>query len=391
MLNNGVSIVNCSDYDVDNIIKSIEDLLRPFNGLYGMIKDKKRVLIKVNMVGPYKPQRAATTHPAVVEAFCKMLSKLEVEILIGDSSLSSTEKAFEVCGFKEVAKKYGAKLCNFDNYSYKYYPSGLKYLPEIPISDYLFESDFIINIAKLKIHYSTQFTGTVKNLYGIIPGKLKLQIHGKTGNKENFENVLVQIPQICTPGISIIDGIVGMEGNGPTNGKAKHAGYLLGGINCYNIDSIAMDIIGIKQKEVYYINNAISQGLCNRIENIKVYGEKYSKVLFQRPSSFISTLDRVIIKLTPKIYNKFMRPRANVNLSKCKICRKCTTYCPENAIYENKGKIYVNKKKCISCFCCQEACPYDAIESVSFIHFKNTLKTRLDFHFGKEEFKNGRS
>jgi uncharacterized protein (DUF362 family) len=233
MKDNIVSLIRCDNYELDNVLHKLEILIANLGGISKFVHKDARVLIKPNLMSPYKPAKMITTHPILIEALCIILKKAEATICIGESSLSSTDKAFSTCGVSELAKKYGISIINFDNHEYEYKKTTIGTIKEIPVTKILNEVDVVINLPKLKMHYSQMYTGAVKNLYGTVPDKLKLQLHGKAGNiKSNFEDMLLNLPQIIKPKLNIIDAIWGLEGNGPAAGTPKKTGYLIAADHC---------------------------------------------------------------------------------------------------------------------------------------------------------------
>ncbi|WP_432402611.1 DUF362 domain-containing protein [Wukongibacter sp. M2B1] len=361
-MDNVVARVECDDYDLEKVENAIKSALEMMGNIDNLIKKENKVLLKPNLVSPLTPEKAATTHPVVIEAMVRILKDMGVtEIWIGDSGVHGTPKIFSTCGINGLAEKYGCKVCDFDNYDIdEVFEESNKYMKKLPLSKYITEADVIINMPKLKIHHAEVYTGAIKNMYGSIVGKNKMQIHAKTQTKDNFQHVLVDVLNTTKPDIYIMDGIVGMEGNGPANGKPIETNMILASYNAVAMDIVGAKQIGIDIKEVGYIVKAIKRGLGPSSKDVKVVGDDIPVVVYDRPAVALKVLGRISQRLMPVFYY-FFKPVPKFNEDSCTKCAICKEICPVNAIDMKKFPV-VDKKLCISCFCCQEACFNDAIE-----------------------------
>lgn len=341
-----VSIVQCENYSPDKVDYSIQKALDLIEFKF---QNNQVVLIKPNILGAFDPEEAITTHPSIVEALCKILKKHKSKIIIADSSFTNTEFCLKKTGMEAIAKKYNAKLVNFDKVEIiKVDGCGLLktlYLPKI-----IQEVDMIINIPKLKTHGLTKFTGAVKNLYGTIPGNRKRLLHKKFNTEYDFSKMLVDLSQVIKPGLNIMDAVYGIEGDGPTTGKKKKTGLILASENAIALDIVSCDIICYKEKEVLTNFIAKKQGLINHIE---IMGNK-EKIKYKKPKT-----SRFFFKFI-NFVNRTSSSRINLYQDKCIRCGICSANCPTRAIILNPYP-KIDHKKCISCFCCIEGCPKQAL------------------------------
>lgn len=356
-----VAIKSCEIYDVDLIEMHLREMLEEVYDLKANIHDKSKVLIKPNLVSPLTPDKAATTHPAVVEAVVRILKSVGAKnIWIGDSGIHGTSKIFEVCGMNDIAKRYDCQICDFDSEAIDHIQNQDNLiLKNIPLTHFINDCDLIINMPKTKIHHAVLYTGAIKNLYGTIVGKNKMKLHANLGTKDNFENALLDLYTTVSPTINIMDGIVGMEGNGPANGKPVHSNMILASTNGLALDIVAMSQIGIGVKDVGYIEKGLKRNMGPRPSDIEIVGDQIPAVAYEKPSAFLVKLNGFVERVTPSIY-QHMKPIPKFDKDKCVKCEICEEICPVDAI-EMNGLPQVSKKECISCFCCQEACFSDAI------------------------------
>ncbi|MFH1365272.1 MAG: DUF362 domain-containing protein [archaeon] len=344
-----VGIVECKNYNQKQVDRAIKKSLELIN--FNFEKGKK-VLIKPNIVvTKAKHLEATVTNKSIIEAVCKILKKNNCKIFIGESSFTDTSDCFKEYGLVGLAKKYGAKLIIFEQDKLvNVQNENAKILKSFPISKTLDEVDLIINLPKLKTHLLTKYTGAIKNLYGVIPGGLKQKFHNKAHGERNFSNLLVDIYEKITPQLNIMDGIIGMEGQGPTSGSPVKSNLILCSRSAIALDLACSKLIGLNPKEVHPIYYAIKRKLYPSY-NFKLVGmDKLPLLNFKIPRGDPSHKLKALFKEKPIV----------VNESKCERCGLCVSKCPKKAIKLSPYPIF-DRKKCIRCFCCMEICPNDAL------------------------------
>jgi len=348
-----VSIVKCKGYVQAKVDKAVEKALKLIEFDFSKYKGKK-VLIKPNVVGVFpKKQIATTTNPTVVEAVCKILKKNNCKIFIGDSPFTNPEDSFKASGIDKIAKKYG-KLVIFElDKLVNVKDKNAKVLKKFPMSKALRNADLVISIPKLKTHTLTKYTGAIKNLYGVIPGGLKQRTHLKAKGDKKFSNVLIDIYQNVMPELTIMDGIIGMEGEGPSSGDPVKTNLILASKSGIALDIAACKIITLNPKSVFTIKEAVKRKLYPKFKFIPV-GDKIPKFKFDIPGCREK-------EQTKKMICDLFRERPIVcDTKKCIKCGLCAKKCPAKAIILKPYPV-INTKKCIRCFCCIEICPQDAL------------------------------
>jgi uncharacterized protein (DUF362 family)/NAD-dependent dihydropyrimidine dehydrogenase PreA subunit len=345
-----VAVVECKDYEEKRVEEAVEkcfDLIE-FNP-----EEKSRVMLKPNVVGVYpKNQEAITTHLSVIRGVCEFLQKRNCEILIGDSSFISTSEFMEKLGIKELAEKYG-KLVVFDSEELVDVEDDTsEFIKKVQIPKILHEVDYIVNMPKLKTHVLTLYSGAVKNMYGCIPGSMKQTYHNLARGYENFSRLVVDLYQKVIPSVSIMDGIIGMEGPGATAGYPKKAGLLLASESAIALDIAGSKIIGFDPKEIVMLEEAIKRGFYGGWEFELVGMEKLPSIKFQRPLEKQRSKGLGVVFPERNVY---------VDKEKCTKCGICALRCPVKAIKMDPYPV-IDYDKCIRCYCCAEVCPNHSMQ-----------------------------
>lgn len=356
--------------EIKNIIERIfikEDIFNKF-------EKGKTVFLKVNLLRGAKPSKSVTTHPTFVRAIGGLLIENGYKVLVGDSpagpfTKNSLKSIYKECGLIKEFENTEIKLnYNIDTVEIRN-DENLK-LKNFDTFKALIEADYIINLPKLKTHTMMRYTGAVKNMFGAIVGLVKANYHLKLREAENFGHHLIDISETIKPDFNIMDGIIGMEGDGPSGGDSISSNVILAGKNPYALDKVAIDFIGMEEKEVFTVNLSRKRKLFGDIE---VVGDEIAPMNFKKPkASQVNFLPAWLPKPVQIFLLDQFKAKIIFNHKKCISCGHCLRSCPAKIINFDENKLpFYDKDKCISCFCCHEVCPEDAID------VKNPLLTNL--------------
>jgi len=378
-----VSVVNCSSYDPEILDPALEECLKALNCFKDIIKPGKKILIKPNLLSPNNPQKAITTHPMFVEAVIKKIVEITGQpenITLADSCVpilpyteNGLKKLYEATGMINLPDRTGIIL-NYDNESTKISVVDGVSVKQIDVISPVVKADIIINIPKLKTHNLTVATGAVKNMFGIIPGMAKPGFHTRFFDVSMFCNMLIDIVCAVKPHLTIMDGILGMEGDGPGNGGTpRKTNLILSSIDPFALDNIASNIMGLSEDDNPVLSEAkkrnISGAFLENIEilggllaELKISGFKLPKVARKEISS------NIIANLIKRVARNGLNPYPKIDREKCRgeSCKVCKKICPQAAISDSlkdKHALIFNYNKCTRCFCCSEVCPTGAIEN----------------------------
>ena len=363
-----VSLLACDQYEIGLLKKTLGESVENLGGWEPYIAKGERVLLKVNLVSNKEPDAAATTHPLFVQALCELLLEYGAQVVIGDSpgGLFNEEilrRLYKGTGMQEAAEASGAALnWNTDAIEVKN-PQG-KLLKQLTQTAMLQDVDKVISVSKLKTHGMMVFTGAVKNQFGAVPGTKKAEYHFRMPKTEDFADALIDICLAVHPVLCFMDGVMAMEGNGPTGGTPRKMGAVLASANPFELDMLASSLIGLKREQVFTLQQAYLRGLGPESEkDVEVVGED--------PNRFKVTDFQMPDHIKPELMSKFgsagialsriLRPKVRFHKDICVGCRMCYHHCPAKAI-TMKGRFpAVNYSECIRCYCCQELCPQNAI------------------------------
>ena len=366
-----VVIEECKSYELDTLIAKINAAVEILGGWGKFVKPGDKVLLKVNLIGPKTSESASITHSEFVRAMVRILKGQHCTVWIGDSSggaiagIAPTAQSFKVSGYEGVSAEEGAQIKNFDR------EGVVSVIPEsrcedtMHIAKPMFDADVVINLPKLKTHSAQVYTGAVKNLFGCIPGLKKAKYHKMAPNPGDFGEIICDIHKATAISLHIMDGILAMQGEGPTAGSVYPANKILFSEDPLALDTVAANMAGMAVEDIPILETARKRNLGESwLKNITIAGD-YDQVPhldgFKLPKRFKSSGKRsgkVLVKVID-----FFDTRPKVNPEKCRKCNMCVESCPVHAI--DKATKQIDYSACIGCMCCHELCMYQAVELVN--------------------------
>lgn len=355
-----VAAVKAASYDTQIVEQALSELLAHLGGIKAFIQPGDKVLVKPNMLEAVDEDKAVTTHAEVVRAVLREVKRQGGTAIVGDSpGTAGTLKVAERCGIAAVCREEGVALVPFEDTVELPYPEGVT-VKKFVLAQPLAEVDKVISVAKMKTHTFMGVTGATKNLFGLVVGMQKAQFHFRMQERREFASMLVDLGCLVKPVLSIVDGIVGMEGNGPRNGVPKPAGVLLAGDNCFAVDVVMTGMMGFKPERLPLTRLALERGLTPDFSGIDLVGSaKDLQLNFVEPRSLLALNDR-IPRWAAAFGRNHLTARPEIDRT-CITCGRCVAHCPPQAMKIVDGKACINYERCIRCYCCQELCPADAV------------------------------
>lgn len=364
-----VALLACPDYASPGLENAVREAFELCGGLESLVRSGDRVLIKPNLLGAHEPAKRITTDPAVVRAVTQLILDLGGRPFISDSpALASFSRAAAKSGLAQVAQDLGVQAKPFSD-SLSVTPPEPKVHSSLEIAREALEADAVINLPKLKTHTQMMLTLGVKNIFGAVVGRRKAEWHFMAGvDRLAFASLLLDVYRSVAPGFTLLDGVWGMEGRGPANGRPRHIGLLAGSRDALALDVTVSELLGATLQRFPLAVAARERGLLP--ESVEIVGQDTASLAvadFEVPELGGLTF-------LPGPMAGLMRRRLvskPVQQGECSHCGECAEICQAQAVSLDKQGIRFDYERCIRCYCCQEVCPSNAIG------FKQGIMLRL--------------
>jgi uncharacterized protein (DUF362 family) len=271
-----VAILEAKSYQA-----SLEDTIRRGIHLFKLDVKGKRIVLKPNLV-EFDPKGVINTHPAVIEAAIgsfRSLGAREVVVAEGPGHRRDSEYLLTASGIYDVINEHRVRYVdlNTDDVRRVKLRSSFTTLSELYLPETLFNADLLVSMPKLKTHHWAGVTLSLKNMFGVVPGS----VYGWPKNALHWAGIHGSILDINSslpiPQFAIVDGVVGMEGNGPLQGQAKQSGVLILGDDLVAVDAIAARLMTIEPRKIEYLE--IADRFLGNIshERIELVGERLER------------------------------------------------------------------------------------------------------------------
>ncbi len=274
-----ISLIKSDSYNPENIEKAIGKIfsdidfnLQSFSG--------RRIAVKPNLLTSALPESGIITHPVIIESVIRIIKKNGgTPVLVESPAFHPLERVLKKTGIDLILEREGIKVADTRRTVTIHNESGLKF-KSFRVAEELSSCDMIISLPKLKTHGLTYYTGAVKNLFGTINGLEKSKWHFRANTKEDFTSFLLDlygafINDTDKKIIHIMDGILGLEGEGPGAGGSPVMGYaLIGGTDAIAVDSVAVAVAGLNPQKVLTCIEGVRRGYgVAQLEQILIKGD----------------------------------------------------------------------------------------------------------------------
>ena len=370
-----VSIVPCEEYTIDQATLALSQAIEAVGGL-DWVQPGMKIAVKLNLVSAMKPEAAATVHPVMAAALTRLLTARGATVILGDSpgglyTSAALNRVYGATGMK-LCEEAGATLNRDCGTGQASFPQG-KTIQSFTYTTWLDQADAIIDFCKLKTHGMMGMTAATKNMFGVIPGTMKPEYHYLHPDALAFGNMLVDLCEYFRATgklrLCLCDGVIGMEGNGPSKGTPRTFGAVLASSSPYALDLVCARLLEVSADQVPYMIAALDRGLIpQRAEDLSISGN-LAEYLPKTPIIQAgATKSWFVIEDKNTAFEKALKRGLRVLLSSkpmpersCIGCGVCADLCPAKAITIRNKQATINRKACIRCFCCQEFCPKGAM------------------------------
>lgn len=307
-----VSLIRATSYDREPLRQSLETLLAPLGGMAAFVKPGQRVLLKPNLLTGARPTKECTTRPELVYEVARMVMEVGGKPFLGDSPAFGSAKGVALAnGYGPILEELQLPIVEFKGKRYETVSGEFNHLL---LCKEAMEADVVINLPKVKSHVQLTLTMGVKNLFGCVPGKMKAWWHMEAGKDANrFGQMLVETARALNPNLTILDGIIGHEGNGPSGGEPRDLGVLAASSDVFALDRAMVEILHVSPAQVPTLAAAQRLGLCPNLTEINFPSLQPQELLirdWRLPDKLVPidfAMPRVIKSTFKHLYIRFIK------------------------------------------------------------------------------------
>jgi uncharacterized protein (DUF362 family) len=254
-----VALTRCCSYDRRALSHALATQFDLLGGAGQFVRPGDRVLLKPNFIAPRPSLAAVQTDPAIIVEVARLLKEARARPFVGDSpAWGSVFSCARALGLDEDLRRLDVPILPLDHGRRCRLADGRT---TVSISSVALDADRIVNLPKFKAHQQLVFTFAVKNLFGCVPGKRKPYWHFRRGHSpDQFCRFLIEIYRLVSPVITIVDGIVAMEGQGPISGRPRPLGWLVGGADAIACERACAQLVNVAPDRVPLIRTAQRMG-----------------------------------------------------------------------------------------------------------------------------------
>lgn len=320
----------------------------------------KKVLLKPNLCIDHPPEKGATTHPAVLEAMVRIALDYGADIVVGDGAAVGIKgNVFKTTGVWDICRKYGIPFVDFNREEGRMIQIENAFaMHEANIAKTYFEMESIVNMPVFKSNMLFWISGALKNMKGLLVGMEKHKPHYL-----GVPQCVADINKALRQDLIIMDGLIGMMGDGPAAGKPADARLLIGGFDPVAVDDLALRLMGLPSNQVPMIQYALKAGIGSVDYEVTGDSPESFKMQFEKPTVAKNRVKTFLFNSAAGIvfWGFGKRSKMHVDKEKCTLCARCREMCPFHAIEIVNREVVVDPNKCEFCLCCTEVCGSEAI------------------------------
>ena len=309
-----VSLVRAANYNSATLPQALNQVLSAWGGMEHFVKPGDRVLLKPNLLTGSRPTKECVTRPEIVYWVAKMVQEAGGLPFLGDGPAFGSARGVAFAnGYQAMVEELNLPIVEFHGQRYATVSQEFNHLL---LSKEAMAADVVINLPKVKSHVQLTMTMGVKNLFGCVPGKMKAWWHMEAGKDEmRFAQMLVETARTIAPNLTIVDGIIGHEGNGPSGGEPRQMGVLGASPDVFALDRAIIEILQINPQIIPTIVASQKLGLCPELSQIdfpNLHPQDLQIEDWQLPTSLVPIdfgLPRVVRSTFKHLYIRFIKER----------------------------------------------------------------------------------
>lgn len=262
-----VSLIRADSYDRQQLRTSLETLLEPLGGIEAFVKQGDRVLLKPNLLTAGRPGKECITRPELAYCVAQLVQEAGGKPFLGDSpAFGSAWGVAKANGYLPMLAELNLPIVEFHGVRYE---TDSTHFHHLRLCKEAMDADVVINLPKVKSHMQLTLTLGVKNLFGCVPGKMKAWWHMEAGKDERrFGEMLVETARAINPDLTIADGIIGHEGNGPSGGQPRQLNILGASSDVFALDLSIVEILNVDPTLVPTVAASQRLGLLGELEEM---------------------------------------------------------------------------------------------------------------------------
>lgn len=263
-----VSLIRADSYSRQKLRSYVETLLQPLGGIGAFVKGGDRVLLKPNLLTAARPGKECITRGEIVYCVAQLVQEAGGKPFLGDSpAFGSARGVAAANGYLPMMAELNIPIVEFHGERYQTLSNNFNHLR---LCKEAMDADVVINLPKVKSHAQLTVTLGVKNLFGCVPGKMKAWWHMEAGKDAlRFGEMLVETARAINPQLTIVDGIIGHEGNGPSGGEPRQLNVLGASSDVFALDRAMVEILNLDPTQVPTLAAALKLGLSPNIDTIE--------------------------------------------------------------------------------------------------------------------------
>ena len=227
----------------------------------------KRVLLKPNVGRVASGGSGIVTHSEVVAAAIDAFREAGAEVAVGESPIVGVDlqEAFAAAGLALVAAERGCPLVDMDRRHFVAVPvpEG-QVIHELKVCPEVLEFDFLVSIPVMKMHMHTGASLAVKNMKGCLWRRSKVELHMlpaiEASEDKPLDVAIADVASVLRPHLAIVDGTVGMEGLGPSAGRARPLDAVVVSADAFAADAVACRLMGTAAESIPHLRLGAERG-----------------------------------------------------------------------------------------------------------------------------------